>query len=159
MDGELTNRNAPFEALSIENSTDSQCAEDFLTSPRASHARSGNGEHLTMTIKSVEQRVGVSQQANNALARGDPLDLSARDLGVFLACYWEDGTQTVDGLAAKLNVSRPRIIRALDHLATFDLVRHGIDSQDRCNMSVQRTTAGGKFLRNITNLRTDNGAT
>ena len=50
---------------------------------------------------------------------------------MFLTCYLDDEAQTVRGLAAKLNVAKPAITRALDRLSEFDLVRrkttHWID--------------------------------
>ena len=50
-------------------------------------------------------------------------DLSARQIGVFLICHLEDEAQTVRGLAAKLNISRTAVCRALNRLSEFDLVR------------------------------------
>jgi hypothetical protein len=42
-----------------------------------------------------------------SLVRRQGPDLSARQLGVFLTSYLEEEAQTVRGLAAKLNVSKP----------------------------------------------------
>ena len=48
---------------------------------------------------------------------GDGPDLTARQLAAFLKIYLEpDVEQTVRGLAAALNVSKPAITRALDRL-------------------------------------------
>ena len=76
-----------------------------------------------MAIESTEQKVDVLRETIVALVRRDGPDLSARQLGVFLTCYREDEAQTVRGLAAKLDVSKPAITRALDRLSEFDLVR------------------------------------
>jgi len=97
----------------------------------------------------VEQRVEVLRQTVVALVRREGPDLSARQLGVFLTCYLEEEAQTVRGLAAKLNVSKPAITRALDRLAEFDLVRRKTDPLDRRSVLVQRTASGMAYLREI----------
>jgi MarR family len=58
-----------------------------------------------------------------ALVRREGADLSARHIGVFLICHLEDDAQTVRGLAARLNISRTAVSRALNRLSEFDLVR------------------------------------
>jgi len=83
------------------------------------------------------------------LVRRDGPDLSARQLGVFLHCYLETEAQTVRGLAARLNVSKPAITRALDRLAEFDLIRRKVDPLDRRSVLVQRTAAGQAFMRDL----------
>ena len=97
----------------------------------------------------VEQRVEVLRQTVVSLVRREGPDLSARQLGVFLTCYLEEEAQTVRGLAAKLNISKPAITRALDRLAEFDLVRRKTDPLDRRSVLVQRTAAGMAYLREI----------
>jgi DNA-binding MarR family transcriptional regulator len=84
-----------------------------------------------------------------ALVRRDGPDLSARQLGVFLTCYLQDGAHTVRGLAADLNVSKPAITRALDRLGELDLARRKVDPMDRRSVLVQRTVKGTAFLRDL----------
>src|SRR5580692_10463750 len=102
-----------------------------------------------MATESVEQRVDVLRQTIIALVRRDGPDLSARQLGVLLTSYLENEAQTVRGLAAKLNVSKPAITRALDRLSEFDLVRRKTDPLDRRSVLVQRTPPGMAFLREL----------
>jgi DNA-binding MarR family transcriptional regulator len=83
------------------------------------------------------------------ILRNTIVDLSARQLGVFLTCYLESEAQTVRGLAAKLGVSKPAITRALDRLSEFDLVRRKTDPLDRRSVLVQRTPPGMAFLREL----------
>ena len=83
--------------------------------------------NVQMAAESVEQRVDVLRQTIIALVRRDGPDLTARQLGVLLTSYLEDEAQTVRGLAAKLNVAKPVITRALDRLSEFDLVRRKTD--------------------------------
>ncbi len=98
---------------------------------------------------SVDQLVGILRDTVVALVRRDGPDLSARQLGVFLTCYLQDGAHTVRGLAAELNVSKPAITRALDRLGELDLARRKVDPLDRRSVLVQRTLKGAAFLRDM----------
>jgi DNA-binding MarR family transcriptional regulator len=102
---------------------------------------------------------GVLRTAIVDLVRRDGPDLSARQLGVFLTCYLETEAQTVRGLAAQLNVSKPAITRALDRLADFDLVRRKTDPLDRRSVLVQRTATGMAFLRELRKILTNAAST
>jgi hypothetical protein len=81
---------------------------------------------------------GLLRTAIVGLVRREGPDLSARQLGVFLTCYLETEAQTVRGLAARLNVSKPVITRALDRLSEFDPVRRKGDPLDRRSVLVQQ---------------------
>ena len=102
-------------------------------------AAAPNADHL----------VGTLRDTIVALVRRDGPDLSARQLGVFLTCYLQDGAHTVRGLAADLNVSKPAITRALDRLGELDLARRKVDPMDRRSVLVQRTLKGAAFLRDL----------
>jgi DNA-binding MarR family transcriptional regulator len=108
-----------------------------------------------MVTESIEQAVDVLRQTIVALVRRDGPDLTARQLSVFLICYLEGEAQTVRGLAAKLNVSKPAITRALDRLSEFDLVRRKQDPLDRRSVLVQRTMGGAGFLRDLKKILAD----
>ena len=110
-----------------------------------------------MSTEAVEQRVDAFRQTIVALVRRDGPDLTARQMGVFLTCYLEEEAQTVRGLAAKLNVSKPAITRALDRLSELDLVRRKTDPLDRRSILVQRTIAGAAFLRDLKKILADVG--
>ena len=110
-----------------------------------------------MATESIEQGVDVLRETIVALVRRDGPDLTARQLGVFLTCYLEVEAQTVRGLAAKLDVSKPAITRALDRLSEFDLVRRKKDPLDRRSVLVQRTTAGNGFMRDLKKILADAG--
>src|ERR1700676_4727357 len=101
---------------------------------------------------SADQMVGILRETIVALVRRDGPDLSARQLGVFLTCYLQDGAHTVRGLAAELNVSKPAITRALDRLGELDLARRKVDPMDRRSVLVQRTLKGTAFLRDLRNI-------
>lgn len=93
--------------------------------------------------------VGIMRTSIVELVRRDGPDLTARQLGVLLTCYTETKPQTVRGLAAQLEVSKPAITRALDRLAEFDLVQRRIDPFDRRSVLIQRTAAGLGYLRTL----------
>src|SRR3954468_15835142 len=102
-----------------------------------------------MNNPETAETVDVLRQTIVALVRRDGPDLTARQLSVFLICYLESEAQTVRGLAAKLNVAKPVITRALDRLSGFDLVRRKQDPLDRRSVLVQRTVSGAAFLRDL----------
>jgi DNA-binding MarR family transcriptional regulator len=106
-----------------------------------------------------DQLVGILRETIVALVRRDGTDLSARQLGVFLTCYLQDGGHTVRGLAADLNVSKPAITRALDRLGELDLARRKIDPLDRRSVLVQRTLKGQAFLRELRSILTESATT
>lgn len=105
-----------------------------------------------MTQLMPEELTSLLRDTIVGLVRRDGVDLSARQLGVFLTCYLTDGAHTVRGLANQLNVSKPAITRALDRLGDLDLARRKVDPADRRSVLVQRTSKGTAFLREIKSL-------
>lgn len=99
-----------------------------------------------------DQMVNLLRDTIVSLVRKDGPDLSARQLGVFLTCYLQEGAHTVRGLAQDLDVSKPAITRALDRLGELDLARREIDPLDRRSILVQRTLKGAAFLRELRSL-------
>jgi DNA-binding MarR family transcriptional regulator len=110
---------------------------------------------IMAAAQSSDQMVGILRDTIVALVRRDGPDLSARQLGVFLTCYLQDGAHTVRGLAADLNVSKPAITRALDRLGELDLARRKVDPMDRRSVLVQRTLKGAAFLRDLRAIMTE----
>jgi DNA-binding MarR family transcriptional regulator len=110
---------------------------------------------VATTNASSDQLVGILRDTVVSLVRRDGVDLSARQLGVFLTCYLREGAHTVRGLASELNVSKPAITRALDRLGELDLARRKIDPLDRRSVLVQRTVKGAAFLRDLRAIMTD----
>src|SRR5580658_6262260 len=104
---------------------------------------------MAVASTNTDQLIGVLRDTIVGLVRRDGVDLSSRQLGVFLTCYLRDGGHTVRGLAAELNVSKPAITRALDRLGELDLARRKVDPLDRRSVLVQRTPKGSSFLRDV----------
>ena len=102
-----------------------------------------------------DQLVGTLRDTIVSMVRRDGPDLSARQLGVFLTCYLQEGAHTVRGLASELNVSKPAITRALDRLGELDLARRKVDPMDRRSILVQRTLKGAAYLRELRSIMTE----
>jgi len=84
-----------------------------------------------------------------ALIKRHGVDLTSRQLGVFLTVYLTAGPHTVRGLAAGLKVSKPAISRALDQLSELSLAQRKVDPTDRRSVLVQQTKAGDAFLADL----------
>ncbi len=121
-------------------------------------AASAKGKKMPASPVS-DHMVGILRDTIVSLVRRDGADLSARQLGVFLTCYLQDGSHTVRGLAADLNVSKPAITRALDRLGELDLARRKVDPQDRRSVLVQRTIKGAAFLRDLRSIMNEASGT
>ncbi|MBE7212312.1 MAG: MarR family transcriptional regulator [Gluconacetobacter diazotrophicus] len=112
-------------------------------------AQAATTDHLVTTLRDTVV----------AMVRRDGPDLSARQLGVFLTCYLQEGAHTVRGLAADLNVSKPAITRALDRLGELDLARRKVDPMDRRSVLVQRTLKGAAYLRELRSIMSESSGT
>jgi DNA-binding MarR family transcriptional regulator len=120
-----------------------------------SDAKERNSDMAAPPNPVSDAQVNLLRDTVVALVRRDGADLSARQLGVFLTCYLNEGGHTVRGLAAELNVSKPAITRALDRLGELDLARRKVDPMDRRSVLVQRTTKGSAFLRDLRGIMTE----
>jgi DNA-binding MarR family transcriptional regulator len=87
-----------------------------------------------------------------AQVRDDDPDLSVRQFSILLTIYLEAPPHTVRDLAAKLNVSKPVITRALDTMGKLGLVSRRRDEEDRRNVLVQRTVKGALYLERLSDL-------
>ena len=81
-----------------------------------------------------------------------PYDLSQRQIAVLLTVYMAPPPHTVRSMAARLNISKPAICRALDALSRMDFVRRKKDEHDKRNVYIQRTIAGSVFLHDFANI-------
>ncbi len=84
-----------------------------------------------------------------ALVRDDEPDLSARQISILLTVYLEAPPHTVRDLAARLNVSKPVITRALDTMGKMGLVSRRRDDKDRRNVLIQRTVNGALYVERL----------
>ncbi|MGK2740997.1 MarR family transcriptional regulator [Tepidicaulis sp. LMO-SS28] len=103
---------------------------------------------MTLELKPL-QALKLWHDVTADLVREDGPDLSARQVAILLTVYMELPPHTVRGLAAKLNVSKPAITRALDTMGRMDLLRRKRDDEDKRNVLVQRTVKGSVFLTEL----------
>ncbi|MGB3501670.1 MAG: MarR family winged helix-turn-helix transcriptional regulator [Mesorhizobium sp.] len=83
--------------------------------------------------------------ALDEVTAGHP-DLSHRQMTILLTIYLDPPPHTVRGLAAKLNVTKPVITRALDTMGAMRLVQRHRDENDRRNVLVKRTVDGALYV-------------
>ncbi|WP_420346231.1 MarR family transcriptional regulator [Pelagibius sp.] len=79
-------------------------------------------------------------------------DLTARQFALMLHVYQAPPPHTVRGLAARLNMSKPAVTRALDRLEGLEFLRRKPDEADRRSILVQRTVKGSVFLREFADM-------
>jgi DNA-binding MarR family transcriptional regulator len=87
-----------------------------------------------------------------AIVRDGEADLTSRQLTILLTVYLEPPPHTVRGLAAKLDVTKPVITRALDTMGELGLVSRRRDDVDRRNVIIQRTVEGALWIEKLGDL-------
>lgn len=100
----------------------------------------------------ASQALKLMHEVNLALVRDSEQDLSARQLTILLTVYLEPPPHTVRGLAAKLDVTKPAITRALDTLGGMRLLSRKRDEADRRNVIITRTVEGALYLDQLGDL-------
>jgi DNA-binding MarR family transcriptional regulator len=101
---------------------------------------------------SAGQALRLWHDVNLHMVRDEEPDLSVRQISILLTIYLEAPPHTIRELAAKLEVSKPVITRALDSMGKLDLVSRRRDEQDRRNVLVQRTVKGALYLERLADL-------
>jgi DNA-binding MarR family transcriptional regulator len=117
---------------------------------RKKNARQRQG--ATMPVSPNTRLPQILRDTVVSLVRKEGPDLTARQLAVLLICYLEEGPHTVRGLAARLNVAKPAITRALDRLEQFDLAERRQDPRDRRSIVVAATSEGQAFQKHLRHL-------
>jgi DNA-binding MarR family transcriptional regulator len=100
----------------------------------------------------VDQLLSTLRDTIIGTVRRDGPDLSARQFGIMLICYLDEGPHTVRGLAATLEISKPAITRSLDRLVELNLARRGPDARDGRSVLVLRTMEGTAFMSDLRSL-------
>lgn len=73
-------------------------------------------------------------------------DLTKRQFSLLTTVYLEGGPHTVRSLAARLNVTKAVITRALDTLASYQFIQRREDPRDKRSVIIVRTARGSTFL-------------
>jgi DNA-binding MarR family transcriptional regulator len=81
--------------------------------------------------------------------RMDGPDLSIRQFAILLIVTVEKQPQTVRGLAARLDLPKPAMSRALDRLEEVELTRRVPDPADRRSVHILATPKGRGFLEKL----------
>lgn len=92
------------------------------------------------------QALRLWQQVLLAEIHADQPDLTIRQAAILLTVYLDPPPHTVRGLAAKLDVTKPVISRALDAMGVQGLVIRHRDERDRRNVLVGRTVPGSLYV-------------
>ncbi len=79
-------------------------------------------------------------------------DLSARQLAILMTVYLDGRSHTVRSLAAKLNVTKAVISRALDTLTRYGFVERAPDLRDKRSVIVNRTPGGIRYLQRFADI-------
>ena len=82
-----------------------------------------------------------------ASVASDMPDLSARQTAVLMCVYLEEGPHTVRSLAARLNVTKAVISRAIDRLKSYNYILRADDPRDRRSIVLRRTPEGINYVR------------
>ncbi len=101
---------------------------------------------------SASQALGLWHSVSMQQVRLDERDLSLRQLAILLEIYLVPPPHTVRGLAAKLDVTKPVITRALDTMGALGLVTRERDERDRRNVIIKRTIDGALYLERLGDL-------
>ena len=92
------------------------------------------------------QALRLWQQVALHEVRDDAPDLTMRQAAILLTIYLDPPPHTVRGLAAKLNVTKPVITRALDTMGALKLVSRHRDETDKRNVLIKRTVNGALYV-------------
>lgn len=106
---------------------------------------------MSVTLRPSEA-LNLWHMVTLGLVREDSHDFSARQISILLTVYLEPPPHTVRGLAAKLQVTKPVITRALDTMGRLELVSRRRDEADLRNVIIQRTVKGALFIERIGDL-------
>jgi len=101
---------------------------------------------------SPSQALRLWHDVGLAQVKDDAPDLSLRQITILLSVYLEPPPHTVRALAAKLDVSKPVITRALDAMGKLGFVSRRRDEKDLRNVLIQRTVKGSLFLERLGDL-------
>ena len=101
------------------------------------------------------QALQLWHQVSVSMVQTKERDLTQRQMAILLIVYLEKPPHTVRGLAAKLDVTKPVITRALDTMGAMKLLKRRRDDNDRRNVVIGRTLEGALYLEKLGDLVCD----
>ena len=115
---------------------------DKAKNPKERSSRSIRPSRLSSTLA-----LALWKDVTVASVASDMPDLSARQTAVLMCVYLEEGPHTVRSLAARLNVTKAVISRAIDRLKSYNYILRADDPRDRRSIVLRRTPDGINYLR------------
>ena len=103
---------------------------------------------MSVSLRPI-QALRLWQQVNLSEVRGKSPDLTMRQMAILLTIYLDPPPHTVRGLAARLNVTKPVITRALDTMGALKFVSRHRDEQDLRNVLIKRTVEGALYVERL----------
>src|SRR5262245_24015086 len=103
------------------------------------------------------QALRLWQQVALSEVLGKRPDLTMRQAAILLTVYLDPPPHTVRGLAARLDVTKPVITRALDMMGELKLLSRHRDEKDKRNVLVKRTVEGALFVERFGDVIIDKG--
>jgi DNA-binding MarR family transcriptional regulator len=103
---------------------------------------------MSITLR-PSQALRLWQQVTLSEVRDDAPDLTMRQAAILLTVYLDPPPHTVRGLAARLDVTKPVITRALDSMGSLKLVSRHRDELDKRNVLVRRTVEGALYVERL----------
>jgi DNA-binding MarR family transcriptional regulator len=103
---------------------------------------------LSLHLRS-SQALRLWREVTEQGVRNATPDLTQRQLALLLVIYLESPPHTVRALAARLNVTKPVITRALNTMGELQLVDRYRDPADKRNVLIKRTVAGSLYLESL----------
>jgi DNA-binding MarR family transcriptional regulator len=103
---------------------------------------------MSITLR-PSQALRLWQQVTLSEVRNDAPDLTMRQAAILLTVYLDPPPHTVRGLAARLDVTKPVITRALDSMGSLKLVSRHRDELDKRNVLVRRTVEGALYVERL----------
>lgn len=97
----------------------------------------------------ASQALRLWQKVSLSQVLSDQPDLSVRQMAILLTVYLDPPPHTVRGLAAKLEVTKPVITRALDNMGHKKLLTRHRDERDRRNVLIRRTVEGALYVERL----------
>ena len=104
------------------------------------------------------QSLRLWQQVTLSEVKTGAHDLTMRQMAILLTVYLDPPPHTVRGLAAKLDVTKPVITRALDTMGALNLLSRHRDAADKRNVLIKRTVEGALFVERFGDIVIDKAA-
>ena len=105
---------------------------------------------MTTLIESESrQALDLWRNITSETIRSDGPDLTSRQTALLLTIHLDEEHHTVRGLAKRLGLQKPAIVRALDALQSMDLIKRVRDPNDGRNVFIEPTSQGAHKLGQI----------